>query len=225
MLYSDGLVELRGEPLDRGLERLAAATIAAPDEIDALCERSSPARWPTPPPRTTSRCWSCAWRARAGARSGEPFPRRRTDLLARQLRGGTWPHERLRSAAVELPGGHQASAAARGVVADTLASVASKPELDDLLIVVTELVNNAVVHGGAGDATERVLVHVAAADERLRAEVSSRGARSTCARRRRPRSPAASGCCSSISSAAAGASTAARTSACGSRSTARAPRG
>ena len=74
------------------------------------------------------------------------------------------------------PAGCQASAAARGVVADTLASVASKPELDDLLIVVTELVNNAVVHGGAGDASERVVVHVAAADERLRAEVSSRGA-------------------------------------------------
>ena len=82
----------------------------------------------------------------------------------------------MRSAAVELPGGLQASAAARGVVADTLAGVASRGELDDLLIIVTELVNNAVVHGGAADAGERVLVHVAAADERLRAEVSSRGA-------------------------------------------------
>jgi len=97
-------------------------------------------------------------------------------MLARQLRAGSWPHERLRSAAVELPGGLQASAAARGVVADTLSGVASRGELDDLLIIVTELVNNAVVHGGAADAGERVLVHVAAADERLRAEVSSRGA-------------------------------------------------
>jgi serine/threonine-protein kinase RsbW len=92
------------------------------------------------------------------------------------LRGGTWPHERVRSAAVELPGGLRASAAARGLVSETLGGVASRPELADLLIVITELVNNAVVHGGAVDTSERVLVHVAAANERLRAEVSSRGA-------------------------------------------------
>jgi sigma-B regulation protein RsbU (phosphoserine phosphatase) len=176
VLYTDGLVELRGEPLDRGFERLAAATIAAPDAIDALCDAILAGTLANPAAEDDVTLLVLRM---AGARlraAGEPFPRRRTDLLARQLREGTWPHERLRSAAVELPGGPQASAAARGLVADTLAGVASKPELDDLLIVVTELVNNAVVHGGAGDANERVLVHVAAADERLRAEVSSRGA-------------------------------------------------
>jgi serine phosphatase RsbU (regulator of sigma subunit)/anti-sigma regulatory factor (Ser/Thr protein kinase) len=176
VLYTDGLVELRGEPLDRGLERLAVATIAAPDAIDALCDAILAGTLANPAAEDDVTLLALRM---AGARqrpAGEPFPRLRSDQLARQLRGGTWPHERLRSAAVELPGGRQASAAARGVVADTLASVASKPELDDLLIVVTELVNNAVVHGGAGDTSERVLVHVAAADERLRAEVSSRGA-------------------------------------------------
>src|SRR4051794_36504890 len=34
VLYSDGLVELRAEPLDRGLARLALATATAPDDLD-----------------------------------------------------------------------------------------------------------------------------------------------------------------------------------------------
>jgi PAS domain S-box-containing protein len=38
VLYTDGLVELRGELLDRGFERLERSTIAAPEDIDALCD-------------------------------------------------------------------------------------------------------------------------------------------------------------------------------------------
>ncbi|MDA0182936.1 SpoIIE family protein phosphatase [Solirubrobacter phytolaccae] len=175
VLYSDGLVEVRRETLDVGFERLGAATIAAPDAIDPLCDAVLAGTLSNPDVEDDV---TLLVLRRDGARrrpAAEPFPRRRTDLLARQLRVGAWPYEKLRSAAVELPGGLQASAAARGVVADTLAGVASDPELDDLLIVITELVNNAVVHGGAADAGERVLVHVAAADQQLRAEVSSRG--------------------------------------------------
>lgn len=37
VLYTDGLVEERDEPLDAGLERLRAAALAGPDEPDALC--------------------------------------------------------------------------------------------------------------------------------------------------------------------------------------------
>ena len=176
VLYSDGLVELRGEPLDRGFERLATATIAAPDEIDQLCDGVLAGTLANPAAEDDVTLLVMRREGERRRAVGEPFPRRKTGLLARQLRAGAWPHIRVRSAAVELPGGLQASAAARGVVADTLSGVASRGELDDLLIMVTELVNNAVVHGGAGDAGERVLVHVAAADERLRAEVSSRGA-------------------------------------------------
>jgi len=176
VLYSDGLVELRTEPLDRGLERLATATIAAPDDIDALCSAILAGTLANPAAEDDVTLLVMRMDGARQRALGEPFPRRRTDLFARQLRGGTWPHQRLRSAAVELPGGQQASMAARGVVADTLSGVATRPELDDLLIVVTELVNNAVVHGGAGVVSERVLVHVAVADEQLRAEVSSRGA-------------------------------------------------
>lgn len=173
--YSDGLVELRGEPLDVGFDRLATATIASGDEIDELSDGILAGTLANPAAEDDV---TLLVLRRDGLRRravGEPFPRRRTGQLARQLRAGAWPHERVRSAAVELAGGLQASAAARGVVADTLSGVASRGELDDLLIIVTELVNNAVVHGGAAEAGDRVLVHVAAADLRLRAEVSSKG--------------------------------------------------
>jgi PAS domain S-box-containing protein len=175
VLYTDGLVELRGEPLDRGFERLAAATVAAPDAIDPLCDAILAGTLTNPDGDDDVTLLVLRMAGDRRRPAGGPFPHRRTDVLARQLRAGTWPHERLRSASVELPGGTHASAAARRVVADTLVGVASKTMLDDLLIVVTELVNNAVVHGGAEDASSRVSVHVAAAPEQLRAEVSSRG--------------------------------------------------
>ena len=38
VLFTDGLVELRGESLDRGFERLEAAVVSAPDDVDSLCE-------------------------------------------------------------------------------------------------------------------------------------------------------------------------------------------
>jgi serine phosphatase RsbU (regulator of sigma subunit) len=38
VLYSDGLIERRGESLDAGLERLARAARTGPDEPQALCE-------------------------------------------------------------------------------------------------------------------------------------------------------------------------------------------
>jgi PAS domain S-box-containing protein len=38
VLYTDGLVEVRGESLDRGFERLEKATISAPHEPEALCD-------------------------------------------------------------------------------------------------------------------------------------------------------------------------------------------
>ncbi len=38
ILYTDGLVERRGESLDAGLDRLEVAALAGPDEPEALCE-------------------------------------------------------------------------------------------------------------------------------------------------------------------------------------------
>jgi anti-sigma regulatory factor (Ser/Thr protein kinase) len=37
ILYTDGLVERRGEPIDAGLERLASAVAGGPEEAHALC--------------------------------------------------------------------------------------------------------------------------------------------------------------------------------------------
>jgi serine phosphatase RsbU (regulator of sigma subunit) len=39
LLYTDGLVEKRGESIDAGLERLRAAAESAPADADALCDR------------------------------------------------------------------------------------------------------------------------------------------------------------------------------------------
>lgn len=38
ILYTDGLVERRGESLDAGLDRLARAAASGPDQPQALCE-------------------------------------------------------------------------------------------------------------------------------------------------------------------------------------------
>ena len=39
VLYSDGLVERRGEPIDVSLQRLADAAAEAPNDLDAFCDR------------------------------------------------------------------------------------------------------------------------------------------------------------------------------------------
>jgi len=38
LVYTDGLIEQRGEHPDEGLERLRAATLAGPDDLGALCD-------------------------------------------------------------------------------------------------------------------------------------------------------------------------------------------
>jgi serine phosphatase RsbU (regulator of sigma subunit) len=38
VVYSDGLVERRGEPLDVGLQRLADAAGRAPNDLEAFCD-------------------------------------------------------------------------------------------------------------------------------------------------------------------------------------------
>ncbi len=38
VLYTDGLIERRGESLDVGLERLAAAAVSGPEDPQGMCE-------------------------------------------------------------------------------------------------------------------------------------------------------------------------------------------
>jgi PAS domain S-box-containing protein len=174
VLYTDGLVEVRGESLDRGFERLQAATIAAPQEIDPLCDAILAGTLAHPAARddVTLLVVSAAGRRE---RAGDPFPHRSREAGARPLHNGTWAHAVTRSARVELVSGREASAIARRALDDALAGVASRRELDDVRIAVAELVNNAVVHGGV-DGSDRVVMHVAATDDMLRVEVSNPGA-------------------------------------------------
>ena len=128
VLYSDGLVELRGEPLDRGLERLAAATDRRARRDRPLCDAILAGTLANPAAEDDVTLLVVRMRGRAAAagRRAVPAPAAPTCSPAScaAARGRT---TRVRSAAVELPGGLQASAAARGVVADTLSGVASTP--------------------------------------------------------------------------------------------------
>ena len=177
VLYTDGLVELRGESLDLGLERLQASVRDAPDNVDTLCDRILSQTLATDAAdddvtllvlRTQGerRRRSDRRRARGPHRPGLPS--------ARQLASGSWPHHPTRSARVELPRTRRAGGAARRIVNEALAGSLSDDELVDVHAVVSEIVNNAVVHGnGSGD--ELVVVHLAATPDVLRVEITSEG--------------------------------------------------
>ena len=61
---------------------------------------------------------------------------------------------------ISLQGGLEAPAAARRVVGDWIGETLSTSSRDDALMLVSELVSNAVRHGGAGP-IERIEVHFA----------------------------------------------------------------
>jgi PAS domain S-box-containing protein len=175
VLYTDGLVELRSEMIDRGFERLRAAAIAAPDQIDALCDVILERTLINP---DVDDDVTLLVLRMAGARrrrtSSKLFDGHRPDMVAKQLAKGTWRHEPIRSARVELTGGAGASAAARQMIADTFGGVASEQELADLRLLLAEVVTNAVIHGGTGE-DDAVVVYAAATAERLRVEICNDG--------------------------------------------------
>jgi PAS domain S-box-containing protein len=92
-------------------------------------------------------------------------------LLAR----GTLDGEAARLVELELPGGHDAPAAARQALRTALAGRVGERLAGDALIVVSELVTNAVRHGGAREARETVRVDAAMLDGLLRIEVTDPG--------------------------------------------------
>ena len=173
VLYTDGLVEQRGELLDDGLERLRAAVgRAAPMDVEAFCDHVL---------GQTARG--------AGAIEDDVTllvlrvfgDRRRTaerrkadgDAGSRRLSNGTWPYPVLRSARVELPMTLRAGGAARRILRETLSGLVEGGELEDLHAIASEVVNNAVVHGGRDSL---LTLHMAAANEVLRVEVVNDGA-------------------------------------------------
>ena len=66
LLYTDGLVERRGEPIDHGLERLRGLAAGTPTDPDSLCDRVLDAA----PGGGASRRCCAAGRSHGGARPG-----------------------------------------------------------------------------------------------------------------------------------------------------------
>ena len=73
-----------------------------------------------------------------------------------------------------VPGGRGAASAARHSVLSTGAAL-SPAASGDLALLVSELVTNAIQHGGA-DPTRRIEVRLSTAERRVRVEVSDPGA-------------------------------------------------
>ncbi len=74
-----------------------------------------------------------------------------------------------------LRGGPEAPGEARHALAEALAGRLSARLENDALVVVSELVTNAIRHGGAGAATDEIGVHAAMLDAVLRVEVTDPG--------------------------------------------------
>ena len=92
-------------------------------------------------------------------------------LLAR----GTFDSDAEQLLELSLPGGPTAPRAARRALEAALAGRLSGTAHDDALIVLSELVTNAIRHGGAQAPTGEVAVHAALRDAVLRLEVTDPG--------------------------------------------------
>lgn len=86
----------------------------------------------------------------------------------------SWRVDAVVSQRLELPGGPLAPARARAWATERLAGHLAGQQLLDVAVLVSELVTNAVRHGGAGP-DETIVVHLALAPEVLRVEVCDRG--------------------------------------------------
>jgi anti-sigma regulatory factor (Ser/Thr protein kinase) len=90
------------------------------------------------------------------------------------LSEGTWTLTPLRDARVELPGGLRAPQAARRALELHFSGALDRESLASVELLTTELVSNAVRHGGA-DERALVLLHLAVARDRVRVEVTDGG--------------------------------------------------
>ncbi len=75
---------------------------------------------------------------------------------------------------IEIAGGRDAPGRVRNEVAELLAERLDELTLLDVNVLVSELVTNAVRHGGAGE-RETITIHVAIAPDVLRVEVCDQG--------------------------------------------------
>jgi anti-sigma regulatory factor (Ser/Thr protein kinase) len=108
--------------------------------------------------------------------AGEPLeevpagPSESAGFLAR----GTWRASAVQHERVELPGGARAPQLARRAVEEHFAAELGADSLASVELLTTELVSNAVRHGGAEEG-QKVVLHVALAPGCLRIEVCDPG--------------------------------------------------
>jgi anti-sigma regulatory factor (Ser/Thr protein kinase) len=108
--------------------------------------------------------------------AGEPLedvpagPSESAGFLAR----GTWRGSAVRHERVELPGGPRSPQLARRAVEEHFAAELDEDRLASVDLLTTELVSNAVRHGGA-DEGKSVVLHLALAPGCLRIEVCDPG--------------------------------------------------
>jgi anti-sigma regulatory factor (Ser/Thr protein kinase) len=90
------------------------------------------------------------------------------------LADGTWHASAVRHERIELPGGPRSPQLARRAVEQLFAAELHEDRLASVDLLTTELVSNAVRHGGA-DETKSVVLHLALAPGCLRIEVCDPG--------------------------------------------------
>ena len=90
------------------------------------------------------------------------------------LANGTWSVTSVRHEQIDLPGGVRAPQAARRAIEQHFAAATDADRLASIELLTTELVSNAVRHGGAGEG-EVVVLHLATAPTCLRVEVCDPG--------------------------------------------------
>lgn len=90
------------------------------------------------------------------------------------LASGTWQVSTVRHEKVDLPGGLQAPQHARRAIEEHFSDAMDGATLASVELLTTELVSNAVRHGGA-DEHQVVILHLALAPSLLRVEVCDPG--------------------------------------------------
>jgi anti-sigma regulatory factor (Ser/Thr protein kinase) len=87
---------------------------------------------------------------------------------------GSWAPDAVLADKLELAGGRYAARKARKALSALLAGRIGEDDLTDVVVLASELVTNAVRHGGAG-VDDTIVVHLAIAADVLRIEVCDRG--------------------------------------------------
>src|SRR5436305_299566 len=87
---------------------------------------------------------------------------------------GSWGVNLVIADRIELAGGRLAPRRMRGRLGPLLADHLSEDDRVDVLVLVSELVTNAVRHGGAAE-DDTIVVHLAIAADILRVEVCDHG--------------------------------------------------